>query len=206
MACFDTSDKTSPGNYSPAHTALLLTDFHQFLIENASGPVGKVAAEKASELRTWAKSKGIKVVHSLIDLDAEPFETCKDFDRFRSVIRTMRESSKGPEPATLTSGTADPTFFRQPGTVSALTAPGLEQYLRDNSIVSLIVAGLSTSGSVARTVFAATDAKFVVTTISDACADPDEALQDAFVNKVLGSRGYTATAAEFIEGYDKLTN
>ncbi|KAF2215730.1 hypothetical protein CERZMDRAFT_94126 [Cercospora zeae-maydis SCOH1-5] len=202
VSLFNASDISSPGYYAPAKTALLLADFHSYIIDNAVGANGTAAAANAAALRTWAKSRGIAVVHSLLDLHAAPFATCKNAAGIEAVVQTMTSTGSGTEPAELTSGSPDTTFTRQPGTVSAFLAPGLEQYLRTLNIASILLTGLSTSGTVLRTAASATDAQFVVTTISDACADPDAAVQDVLVNQVLGASGYVATTAQFRAGYD----
>ena len=87
--------------------------------------------------------------------------------------------------------------------MSALKSPGLEDFLQEKGIKSLVLAGLSTSGCVLRTAVAACDAEYVVTVISDGCADPVEGVHELLVGKVLNSRGYVTTAAEFHDGFAK---
>ena len=53
-----------------------------------------------------------------------------------------------------------------------------------------------------RTAIVASDAQYVVSVISDGCADSVEGLHDIVVGKLL-NRGYVATAAEFQEGFAK---
>lgn len=75
---FDATEKTSPGYYSPAQTALLLLDFHQMFVENIEDAGAREALETAAEMRKWAQSCGIRVIHALIDIEQSPFESCKD--------------------------------------------------------------------------------------------------------------------------------
>lgn len=201
---FNTKDKTGPGYYGPNQTALLLLDYHKFLIENAAGPGGRPATETGVKLRNWAKSKGITVIHCLVDVHGKPFPTCKGAEMFTNVISNMATNG-GEEPPSLTGGAGqdEPTFTRVPGHVSALRSPGLQEFLATKGIASLLMCGLSTSGCVLRTSTSATDAEFVVTVISDGCADPTEGVHDMLVEKVLPGRGYVATADEFIEGFEK---
>jgi nicotinamidase-related amidase len=49
---------------------------------------------------------------------------------------------------------------------------------------------------VARTAFAATDGEFVVTVVSDACAEADQAVHEAMIEKVLPSRSFVAAAED----------
>ncbi|KAL3428697.1 Isochorismatase-like protein [Aspergillus tetrazonus] len=160
--------------------------FVQRLPENR----GIEAVKAAAEMRAWAKSKGIKVIHALIDVDAIPFETCKDAARFSAILEDIGDEL---------------TFTRRPGYVSALKSPGPEDFLQQNGIKSLLLCGFSTSACVARTAFSAGDAEYVVSIISDACADVDEELHKIMLEKVLKNRGYVATAKEFRSGFEEAT-
>ncbi|KAF2720957.1 Isochorismatase hydrolase [Polychaeton citri CBS 116435] len=203
MAAFasGSADKTVPGHYAPSQTALLLLDFHSMFVKKAGGASASAASTVASGMRTWAKSVGITVIHCLIDTSATPFSTCKDLERFASIVAAMKSSGGDAEPAELTSGGGDITFTRRPGHASAFKSPGLEDFLKQREVKSLILTGLSTSGCVMRTAITACDEEYVVSVISDGCADPAEGVHDLMIGKILNNRGYVFTAAEFQEGY-----
>lgn len=200
-ATFNAADIATPGHYGPSQTALLLLDFHSMFVQKASGPDIPAALEVAAKMRVWAKSQGIQVIHGLIDINATPYPTCKNADRFAAIAAAMK-SSGGEEPAELLEGGAgdDFMFTRRPGHVSAFKSPGLEGFLQGKGIRSLVLAGLSTSGCVLRTAVAASDAEFVVSVISDGCADRVVEVHDLVLGKLL-NRGYVCTAAEFQKGY-----
>jgi len=209
---FNAADIATPGYYGPSETALLLLDFHTMFVKQAGGEKAPAALQVAATLRTWAKAQGIQVIHALIDINMTPFPTCKGSERFTSIGAAMRSTGTDVEPPELllseSSASAgeeedDVTFTRRPGYVSALKSPGLGEFLQKRGIKSLVLTGLSTSGCVARTVFAATDAEYVVTVISDGCADGDEDVHDMMVQRLLNSRAYVATAADFEEGFTK---
>ncbi|KAI0378849.1 Isochorismatase hydrolase [Hypomontagnella monticulosa] len=206
-AMFNPADITTPGHYGPSQTALLLLDFHTMLVQKGGGPKAAAALEVAAQMRTWAKSQGIQVIHGLIDLDGTPFPTCMGAAMLGQVVAAAKAGG-GEEAAELSAGGSDGeiTFTRKPGHVSALKSPGLEDFLKQKGITSLVLTGLSTSGCVMRTAVTATDAEYVVTVISDGCADPAEGVHEVMVGKVLSSRGYVATAAEFQEGFTKARN
>ncbi|KAJ5101599.1 Isochorismatase hydrolase [Penicillium alfredii] len=176
---FDAANKSNPGHYGPCQTALLLLDFHTLFVERNGGPRARAALEVAAKLRTWAKSQDIQVIHGLIDLGG---------GEESAVLRENQDDN-------------EVTFTRTPGHVSALRSPGLERFLHEKGIKSLILTGLSTSGCVLRTALAACDAEYVVSVISDGCADPQEDVHDILINKVLSNRGYVTTAAQFQEGF-----
>ena len=201
---FDTSDPAAPGYYSPSQTALLLLDFHQMFVEKAGGPKAPAALQTAADFRPWAKAHGIQVIHCLIDVNGTPDPTCKGSARVSGIVAAMIKDG-GDEPKELTKDRDDDerTFTRRPGHVSALKSPGLEEYLQSQGIKSLVLAGLSTTGCVLRTALSACDAEYVVTVVSDGCADGGEGLHDLAL-KVVESQGYVSTAVEFQENYRKV--
>lgn len=173
------------------------------IVQKAGGPKALAALHVAASMRAWARSQDIQVVHALIDLNTSTFETCRDADKLMETVASAR-SSGGEEAIELSEGSSDDvTFTRKPGHVSALRSPGLDEFLRQKGIKSLVLAGLSTSGCVLRTAVAATDAEYVTTVISNGCADPDEAVHDIMINKILNKRGYVTTATEFQDGFRK---
>jgi len=201
LGIFDVYDPAAPGHYAPSQTALLLLDFHQMFVEKAAGPRAHAALQTAVDLRPWAKSQGIQVIHCLIDVNGSPYPTCKSSARVSSIVAAMTKDG-GDEPKELIKGRDDDerTFTRRPGHVSALKSPGLEEYLQSQAVKSLILAGLSTMGCVLRTALSACDAEYVVTVMSDGCADGGEGLHDLAL-KVVESRGYATTATDFRESY-----
>jgi nicotinamidase-related amidase len=202
---FDASSPTSPSYYKPSETALLLLDWHSMFVEKAAGANATAALAVTAGLRSWAKKHDLEIIHALIDCSRDPFTTCKGGDRLNVILASMKQSGGAEEPSALlssgddvglTSNAGEVTFMRTPGHVSALKSPGLLDHLETKGIKSLLLTGLSTSGCVARTAFAATDGEFVVTVISDACAEADQAVHEAMIEKVLPSRNFIATAAD----------
>jgi nicotinamidase-related amidase len=200
---FNVTDKSTPGYYSPSKTGFLLLDFHTMFVEKACGPKGLAALKTAAGMRLWAKSHGIQVIHCLIDFNEEPYPTCKDPDRLAEIGVAMKKGGGVEHMELLKDEGDDITFVRRPGYVSALKSPGLDDLLQEKGIKSLILAGLSTSGCVLRTAITATDAEYVVSVISDGCADRLEDVHDLVMGKLLNNRGFVTTAAEFQEGFEK---
>jgi nicotinamidase-related amidase len=208
---FNAADITTPGYYVPSETALLLLDFHTMFVKQAGGDKAPAALEVAAQLRTWAKGQGIQVIHALIDVNMTPFPTCKGSKGFASIAAAMQSTGTDVEPPELLSESSkgddnDVTFTRRAGYVSALKSPGMEEFLQKRGIKSLVLTGLSTSGCVARTVFAAADAEYVVTVISDGCADRDEDVHEMMVQRLLNNRAYVATAADFQKGFTEASS
>jgi nicotinamidase-related amidase len=68
--------------------------------------------------------------------------------------------------------------------VSAFSGSDLETILRAKNINHLVLTGLSTSGVVLSTLRAAVDKDFVLTVLSDLCADRDEEVHRVLTEKV----------------------
>jgi len=167
----DPLDPCSPLAIPASRSALLLLDFHKFII--ASQPdQGQKPLAVADSLRAWAKSQDIIVVHCLIDLKAITSPQRKTANRANSV---RQEKGSAPDISgehTQIAAKADEyVFWRPPSHVSALGSYGLETFLAEHKIESLFLAGFSTSGCVINTAKGAADKGYVVTAVQDACGD-----------------------------------
>lgn len=200
------NDQFNPGHYGPSQTALLLLDFHSVVVEKFCGPKAPAALAVAAGLRTWAKSQGIVVIHALIDTTKEPFPTAKDAKRLEAIMASISNDGGSDEsPELLQDVTEDePTFSRIPGYVSALQSPGINEFLQAKGIKSLVLAGLSTSGCLLRTAIPATEAEYVVSVISDGCADAGEGVHDFLIEKILPVRAFVLTAAQFKDEFAEI--
>jgi nicotinamidase-related amidase len=207
MSTFDAKDASTPGFYKPTETALLLLDFHSLFVERVAGAKAESALAAAAKVTNWARSLGFTVVHGLIDSTAQPLDTTKNPQRLNGILAIMKAGGAEESPILMEGAPAgEKTFFRRPGYISALSSPGIKEFLQEQGIKSLIITGLSTSGCVLRTTIPATDLDYIVTVLSDACADSDDDLHNTLVEKVLPSRAYVTTSQEFMDGYEKVQN
>ncbi|KAH8646840.1 Isochorismatase-like protein [Xylariales sp. PMI_506] len=94
-------------------------------------------------------------------------------------------------------------FYRPPSHVSALGSYGLEAFLAQHGVESLVLAGFSTSMCVLNTAKAAADKGFVVTLAHDACGDKDPEVHEVVVKKVLVGQVHVASVAEFTGSWDE---
>jgi nicotinamidase-related amidase len=197
------NEPSSPYFYGPSNTALLLLDFHRLFVGQAIGIDGSAALSVAVEMRSWAQARGIPVIHALIDVSGQPFPECKGLEGLKAFLASVKpEDAKEATELLQGSTNNEVTFTRAPGYVSALKSPLIEEFLHERGIKSLILTGLSTSGCVMRTAIQATDAEFVVSVISDACADRDEEVHRVVTEKILPSRGYVSTGTTFRQEYE----
>ena len=182
----DALNPSSPLSIPASRTALLLLDFHKFII--ASQPnEGQPVLSTASSLRSWAKSQGILILHCLIDLKAVTAPSRKMAGRANGVREKMLRAAPETYGETAdTAATADEyVFWRPPSHVSALGSYGLEAFLEEHGVESLILAGFSSSGCVINTAKGAADKGFVVTTVEDACGDKSREVHEVIMKKLL---------------------
>ena len=81
--------------------------------------------------------------------------------------------------------------------VSAFAGNNLRQILAAQDIGHLVLAGIATGGIVLSTALQAADLDFGVTTLADACADPDPDLHTTLLTTVLARRGDVRTTKEW---------
>ncbi|KAL3600004.1 hypothetical protein FPOAC2_04233 [Fusarium poae] len=203
MSTTTTTDASSPYAYQASETALLLLDWYSLFIERLAGPNAVAAQEVTAQLRKWAKSQGITVIHCLIDAKITPSPVIKDKERIQGLLEIMKTFTD-PEPTELRGDESEVYFQRDPAHVSAIKSPGLLEHLKEKGIKSLLLTGLSTSGCVLRTAVTATDAGFAATVISDACADADEERHRVILDKILPMRSHVQSSAEFKQTFEAL--
>ena len=81
--------------------------------------------------------------------------------------------------------------------VSAFTGSDLELVLRSLGVDHLVLGGVSTAGVVLSTVRDASDRDYVLTVLSDCCADSDEEVHRVLMTKVFPGQADVMTTAEW---------
>lgn len=82
--------------------------------------------------------------------------------------------------------------------VSAFSGSDLEVILRAMDVQHLVLTGLSTSGAVLSTLREAVDKDYVLTVLSDLCADRDEEVHRVLTGKVFPRHADVLSAAEWL--------
>lgn len=83
--------------------------------------------------------------------------------------------------------------------VSAFTGSDLAMILRVNDLDTLVLFGIATSGVVLSTLLEASDADFRLAVIKDCCADLDEGLHNALMEKLFPLRATVLSAIDFLK-------
>ncbi|CAK7208053.1 hypothetical protein SEUCBS139899_010887 [Sporothrix eucalyptigena] len=205
----DAADPCSPLAVPPSKTALLLLDFHSFIV--ASQPdAGKDVVTLAAQLRSWARTKGMFIVHCGIDFRAVTPANRKMAKRANGVQQRMTQGPQGgleaqkgiASPEVLAPAPGEYLFYRPPSNVSALGSYGLEAFLAAHCIESLVLTGFSTSMCVLNTAKDAADSGFVVTVIRDATGDKDAVVHDTILNKVVVGQVHVSAREEYMAAWE----
>jgi nicotinamidase-related amidase len=172
-----------------SRTALLLMDLQ-------AAPLTRVPADylpRAARALATARAAGVPVVHVALRLrpghtDVHPRN--KVFGGLAPGLYTADDPGAALHPAVAPAG--DEVVVHK-NRISAFAGNDLRQVLDAAGVDHLVLAGIATGGIVLSTALQAADLDYRVTTLSDACADPDPALHDVLVAKVLARRGDVLT-------------
>lgn len=201
----DPQNPCSPLAFHTSQTALLLLDFHAFIVKSQPEGRGPAAVSSAAALRAWARDRGMLVVHCMIDLRATTAAERKMAKRTNGVRDRMRgeaPTTKG-EVAEVEAEAGEYIFYRPPSHVSAMGSYGLREFLREHDVRSLVLAGFSTSGCVINTAKGAADEGFSVTVVEDACGDRDASVHEMIMGKLLIGQAHVVGREEFVGAWKR---
>ena len=198
-------DPCSPLSVDASRTALLLLDFHRFIVASQSGG-GENVLGATDSLRSWARSRGILVVHCLIDLKAVTAPSRKMARRANEVREKMNSGALefGGEHGRIAAVADEYVFWRPPGHVSALGSYGLKAFLSQHDIRSLLLAGFSTSGCLINTAKASADEGFIVTVVKDCCGDKSLEAHEIIMSKLLVGQAHVVDADTLVKTWDEV--
>jgi nicotinamidase-related amidase len=159
----------------PAATALLVMDY-QPLVIGMLGEAEALLARVAQTLRI-ARTRGTHVGYVRVAFDDADYDAVPPYSRFAPVVKTLGKAFHNDSPGTAVHGDIAP----QPGDivvrktrVGAFSTTDLDRQLKERGVVTLLLAGIATSGVVLSTLCDAVDRDYQVFVVSEACADePD---------------------------------
>lgn len=181
----------------PQRTALLVMDYQAAalgLLSEADALLARVADAIAIVRRHGGQIGYVRVAFDDADYDAVPAHS-RMATRVAAAGRTFHSDS----PATAIHDQVAP----EPGDiivrktrVGAFSTTNLDQQLRDRGIITLILAGVSTSGVVLSTVRDATDRDYQVFVLADGSADPAPDVHAFLIEKIFPRQAHVITIAE----------
>ena len=194
-----------PAAYPPPKTALLLLDYHSFIVDMMQTQEEKQALlSQVKNLAGVARENSVPVVHCLIGTDRDPLATSKMSTRWAQGIKPLvtAQPEMAKEPSDIFHE-EDFTVTRRAGVVSAMKSQGIMDLLRGRGVENLVMCGVATSGAVASTARDATDLGFVVSVVGDTCRDRSEDAHRVVLESVVPMTAWVVDnkkGAEILQG------
>lgn len=178
-------------------TALVLLDFQRFVLHNFLGEAGrKDVVEAAATLLAAARSAKLEVIHVIVAFRPG----FPEISPRNSVFSWLRDSglvTPGCDGVgidrSLVPTEVEPVVTKH--RVGAFSGTDFERILRAKGIETLILAGVSTSGTILSTVRQAFDLDYRMILARDACADGDGDIHDMLFDRVLPHHAHVSSVA-----------
>ncbi|MGA8528107.1 MAG: isochorismatase family cysteine hydrolase [Acidobacteriaceae bacterium] len=190
---------TDPASLDLAHTAVLSMDMQAGIISLYVSDGTFVS--RAAEVLDRCRAHHLPVIHVRVGFRPGLPEVSERNPLF-GAIRNSPEHQKLFEGE---AGAVHPLLGPKEGDieivkhrVSAFTGTDLEMILRAQSVETVVLFGIATSGVVLSTLLDAGDADYRVIVIRDCCGDREPELHAALLDKLFPRRGTVMTAAEFL--------
>jgi nicotinamidase-related amidase len=178
------------------HTALLLMDLQQGIIENYSNPDFLTRIKPAIKAARRAKLPVIWVKVCFRSGYPEVSERNQSFSTIRSSGRFTENDPKSAIHPALEPEPQDVIVTKR--RVGAFSGSDLDVVLRAANIDTLVLAGISTSGVVLSTVRLAADMDYRLIILKDGCADQDPEVHRVLTEKVFPRQAKVQTINDWI--------
>ncbi|MFF1359149.1 cysteine hydrolase family protein [Streptomyces sp. NPDC058297] len=180
----------------PRKTALLLMDLQPAVLSHIPDPEPLI--EKAQEALAWAREHGVQVVFVRVGFAPEDYDSIPDHHKaFGAVKQGRLFDEANPSLA------VDPALEVRDGDLvvrktryGAFSTTDLHALLRDRSIDTLVMGGISTSGVVLSSVRDAADQDYRIFVLADVTDDHDEEVHRVLIEKVLPRQADVITTAD----------
>ena len=177
----------------PRRTALLVMDYQAGILDRLDDAEPLLAC--AADAIAVVRDRGGQIGYVRVAFDDADYAAAPPHSRFASVGPEMHSDS----PATAIHDRVAP----EPGDiivrktrVGAFSTTDLDQQLRARGVITLILAGISTSGVVLSTVRDAADRDYQVFVLADGCADPGPGVHEFLTETIFPRQARVITSAE----------
>jgi len=189
---------SSPLSLDPRTSALLVMDFQTTIVEGFAAD-GAALLSRMAALIECARKAEMRIIYVVVGFRPGYPEVSPRNARFGAIRETGRflEGSAGTEVhAAVAPRTGDVVVTKH--RVNAFAGTDLEIVLRASSVVTLVLAGIATSGVVLSTVRHAADADYRIVVVEDCCADPDPEVHRVLTEKVFVRQATVVKAGEVV--------
>jgi nicotinamidase-related amidase len=181
-------------------TAVLVMDFENDIVGMLPEKVQAPLLDRASAILKGAREAHLPIIYVVVRFRNGYPEVNPQNKRFGALKESgrLREGTQGAE--------IHARVAPQPGDlvvtkrrVGAFSTTDLESILRANSITTLAMFGISTSGVVLSTVRWAADLDYQIIVVSDACADFDDEVHRVLTEKVFPGQATVVSTQAFTQ-------
>jgi nicotinamidase-related amidase len=176
-------------------TALLVMDIQDFTVNMMED--GKPLLANLQRTIQTARTQNLQVIFVVVGFR----KGCPEINPNNKVFSMLRDRMKQHDPE---AAHVHPALSLRPDDivvvkkrVSAFTGSDLEVVLRSLNIRHIVLTGIATSGVVLSTLREAADKDYVITVLSDCCADSDEEVHRVLMQKVFPRQAGVMTSDEW---------
>jgi nicotinamidase-related amidase len=181
----------------PKTTALLIMDYQLGIVARVSDADALVA--RAGEAIRIARARGAHVGYVRVAFHDADYGAVPAHSQFAPYLKVAGKDFHSDAPSTAVHGDIAP----QPGDivvrktrVGAFSTTDLDRQLKERGIVTLLLAGISTSGVVLSTVRDAADRDYRVFVVADATADPNPDVHEFLIRNVFPAQAKMVDVAD----------
>lgn len=181
------------------NTALLIMDYQYDVSAAIPEEWRKLLLQKAASVLDAAREVGLPVLY-IVNFFRKGYPEISHKNKVFSGVKVkgiIQEGSRGAEIRDEIRP-RDGELVVNKHRSSAFHDTDLETILRVKGITKLVIMGISTGGCVLSSLRKAADLDYDIVVISDACADPDEEIQNVLMRKVFPRQAKVVTAQDFV--------
>jgi len=188
--------------FDPQHTAVLIMDYQNDILGMLPEEKQSSLLNGATEILDAARAAGVRVIYIAVRF-REGYPEVSTRNKGFGGLKTAKRMLEGTPGAEVHAQVAPKSgeIVLSKRRVGAFSTTELETVLRANNITNLVLLGISTSGVILSTVRFAADMDYVLTVISDACADSDEEVHRVLMEKVFPRQANVLTREEFLKAF-----
>ena len=187
------------GAFDPAHTALLVMDLQQAIIDMGGDSV-RDAVRHTAEAESVSRRAGVRVVFigtAFTPGYPEISPRNKAFARLLGTGKMLQGSAEARLDPRIAPVGDEPVIYKHH--VGAFSAAQLQPGLQAAHVDTLVLTGLATSGVVLSTALAAADLDYRVVVLSDCVADPDPTVNRVLLGQVLPTQATVTDSARYAQ-------
>jgi nicotinamidase-related amidase len=182
----------------PKTTALLVMDYQPAVLGMLGESAPALLARVGEAIRS-ARAHGVLIAYVRVAFDDADYDSVPPHTRFATILKAVGKGFHSDAPATAVHDNIAP----QAGDIvvrktrfGAFSTTDLDRQLKDRGIITLLLAGISTSGVVLSTVPDAVDRDYQVIVVADACADPKPEVHEFLIGTMFPAHGLVVELAD----------